>query len=92
MRIERLLWDEPTEIHIWSRHRVTPEEVEEAAFRHCLALRGRGKGVYEVYGRTVAGRYLMIALRYRGRGDAIVITAREMSETERRRYRMRIAH
>ena len=92
MRIGRLLWDEDTELHVWSRHRVTLLEVEEAAHNHGLAVRGRDKSVYEVFGRTEAGRYLMIAVRYQGRGDAGVITAREMSRTERRRYQRRGAH
>lgn len=92
MRVDALRCDEETEFHIWSRHQVTPREVEEAAFRSGLTLRGRGKGVYEVYGRTDAGRFLMIAVRYHGRGEARVITARDMSHAERKRYEKIKAH
>lgn len=92
MRIDQLLWEEETELHVWSRHQVSVREVEEAAYRHGLAVRGRERGVYEVFGRTDAGRYLMIALRHCGGGMGRVITAREMTRTERRRYRRHAAH
>jgi len=92
MRVDFLRCDEETELHLWSRHQVSPREVEEAAYHSGLTLRGRGKGVYEVYGRTEAGRFLMIAVRYLGRGEARVITARDMSRTERRRYEKIRAH
>ncbi|MEK7382941.1 MAG: BrnT family toxin [Elusimicrobiota bacterium] len=92
MRVDVLRCDEETELHIWSRHQATPREVEEAVFHAGLTLRGRGKGVYEVYGRTEAGRFLMVAVRHLGRGEARVITARDMSHAERRRYEKLGAH
>jgi uncharacterized DUF497 family protein len=92
MRITELLCEAETEWHIWSRHRVLMWEVEQASFTHGLALRGRALGLYEVYGQTWARRYLMMAVRYLGRGSARLITARDMSETERRRYRQHTAH
>jgi len=92
MRVDVLRCDEETELYIWSRHQVAPREVEEAAFHAGLTLRGREKGVCEVYGRADAGRFLIIAVRYLGRGEARVITAREMSRAERRRYEKIGAH
>ena len=92
MRLDELRCDEETELHIWSRHRVAPREVEEAAYAAVLTLRGRDRGVYEAYGRTAAGRYLMVAVRSLGKGVARVITARDMSHAERRRYERYAAH
>ena len=92
MDVSRLTCDEETELHIWSRHRVTMREVEEAAHRNRLTLRGRAPAVYEVYGRTESGRYLMVATRHTGKGEARLITARDMTQTERRRYLRQIAH
>jgi uncharacterized DUF497 family protein len=92
MRIDQLRCDEETELHIWSRHRVAPREVEEAAYFSGLVLRGRARDVYEVFGRTEQGRLLMVAVRYRGRGVAQVITARDMSHAERRRFEKHTAH
>lgn len=92
MRITVLLCDEDADLHIWIRHRVTFREVEEAAYRHGLAIRGRERSVYEVFGRTDAGRYLMVVIRYLGKGEARLITAREMSAMEKRRYLRQTAH
>lgn len=92
MRFRELLCDEETELHIWSRHRVTEREAQEAAHQAGLVIRGRGLGIYEVFGRTQEGRFLMIAVRDVGRGAARIITARDMSDTERRRYRRHMAH
>lgn len=92
MRIDELRCDEETEVHVWSRHRVSMREVEEAAYRHGLAIRGRGRGVYEIYGRTEAGRYLMIAAQHIGPRILRLITARDMSSAERRRYFRHTSH
>lgn len=84
--------DEETALHIWSRHRVTPNEASEAAQVHGLIIRGRAEGLYEVYGRTEAGRYLAVIVRNLGDGVAQLITARDMGRTERRRYERHTAH
>lgn len=92
MRITDLRCDSEAELHIWSRHRVTAREVDEAAFQHGLVIRGREKGVYVVYGRTEAGRYLLIVVRYLGSGVARLITSRDMTKMERRRFERHAAH
>jgi uncharacterized protein len=73
------------EEHIWSKHQVTPEEVDEVCFGSPLALRGRDRS-YAIYGQSEAGRYLIVFLYPRGRGVYDLATAREMTQTERRRY------
>lgn len=73
------------EEHIWTRHQVTPEEVEEICFSGPLVRRGRD-GSYAIYGQTDAGRYLIAFLYPRGRGVFSLATAREMTDSERRRY------
>lgn len=92
MRILQVCCDEDCELHIWTRHRVTFREAEEAAYNHGLAVRGRNEGVYEVFGRTDAGRYLMLAVRRLMGGRVRLITAHDMSLTERRRYSRYTAH
>ena len=92
MRIDFLLVSEETELHIWSRHRVTPREAEEACFGWPYTRRGRENGLYEVAGRTEAGRYLIVVVRYHGKGVAAAITVRDMSERERRWYRRTRLH
>jgi hypothetical protein len=48
------------------------------------AKRDLEETVYEYYGRTLDGRYLMVALLYIGQGVAMPVTARDMTRTERR--------
>ncbi|HEY7064985.1 MAG TPA: BrnT family toxin [Chloroflexota bacterium] len=72
--------------HIWEKHRVTPEEVDEVCFAEPWSLRGRD-GSYACFGETEAGRYLVVFLYPRGRGVFAVATARDMTDAERRRYR-----
>ena len=92
MRIERLDWRHDREEHI-ARHGVSREEVEEAVFgdragmllRRGTAQRNPDETVYQHLGRTEAGRYLFTALLYVGGGEAIPLTARDMSDAERRR-------
>lgn len=92
MRIARVHCDEDTELHIWSRHRISPQEVSETTNGRCFIIRGRLEGLYEVFGRTEAGRYLTTVIRYLGDGDARLITARDMNWTERRRHDRHLAH
>jgi uncharacterized DUF497 family protein len=85
VRISELVVSDETETHIWVKHLVTLDEVEEACAADPLVLRGRD-GSYAVYGRTDAGRYLMIVLYPRERGAYALATARDMEDRERRRY------
>ena len=85
MRIDDIEWTLDRLQHI-SRHRISPEEVEEVfasapAFKH-----GRG-GVYEAWGQTESGRYLLVIFRYLGHNRAWPITAREMDANEKRAFR-----
>lgn len=82
MRIEELVWNEDTILHI-AEHNVTPEEVEEACDNRPFILKGRG-GLHLFYSQTNAGRYLLVVARYKGRGIIQIITARDMTESEKK--------
>lgn len=90
---QRLLWRADRIEHI-ARHGLTPEEVEEAVFddpdrtmlRGPRSERDRTRSIYYLYGRTGAGRYLQVVLLDLGRGLALPVTARDMTQTERHRY------
>jgi uncharacterized DUF497 family protein len=73
--------------HIWTKHHVIPEEVEEACCADPFVLRGRERSIV-VYGRTEAGRYLVVFLYPHPEGQGIfrLATARDMEQAERRRY------
>ena len=82
--VRRLIFDKENEAHI-ARHGVTPEEVRKACESRPLVRRGR-YGRLAAYGRTAAGRFLLIILSPRAGGAYYVVTARDMNRAERRRY------
>ena len=92
MRIRELVWDDLNEAHV-ARHGLHQREVEEAAFdRGALIVRARGgrsRSRYLVLGVTQAGKPLMIILEELSGGSCLVVTAREMEKSEKRRYRTR---
>lgn len=85
VRIREVMVTPQQEEHTWTKHRVTPEEVEEVCFSRPLVIRGRD-GSQAVYGQTEAGRYVIVFLYPRGQGVYSLATARDMQEAERRRY------
>ncbi|MFH0800801.1 MAG: BrnT family toxin [bacterium] len=94
MKLIKLLWDEENRAHI-ARHEVTPEEVEEICtcedpkprIEKGKKSRNRpGLNLYYVLGKTAGGRYIFIVFRPKRKGEARVITAREMDSKERSRY------
>jgi uncharacterized DUF497 family protein len=87
MRIENITWDDDTADHI-SRHAVSPEEVEEVLFNDSdLPRIMRGKeNRYLAYGKTNAGRFLLVVLIIANRKTRI-ITARDMTDREKKFYR-----
>ena len=85
VHITDIAWDEGSIRHI-ARHHVTVKEVEEVCFHAKSFVFRRGER-YIILGQTEAGRYLFVAVDqvkiYKGK----VITAREMDDGERRRYK-----
>jgi uncharacterized DUF497 family protein len=91
MTIDEFIWPEERIEHI-ARHGVTPEEVEEACFGKSLVQRAKSEGenpVYYVLGQTDAGRYLFCVVIGFPDGKGYPVTAREMTDKEKRRYRRR---
>ena len=89
MRIDEIIWPEERIEHI-ARHGVTPDEVEEACFGKSLVQRAKSEGenpVYYLLGQTTAGRYLFCVVIRFPDGNGYPVTAREMTASEKRRYR-----
>ena len=84
--IRELLWDDWNEERI-ARHQVLRSEVEEVCFSDPWVLRAKGRDKRAAYGQTQGGRYLLVVLGQRGGGLLYPIAARDMTETERHRYR-----
>lgn len=89
MRIYELLWPRDRIEHI-ARHNVHPHEVEEVCFSMPLVQRTKSYGenpVYYVLGQTDAGRYLFCVIIQFPEGRGYPVTARSMTDKEKRRYR-----
>jgi uncharacterized DUF497 family protein len=81
-----LVWTEASEDHI-AAHGLRPAEVEDAVNGHpVLVLRGRNETT-ELYGTTRDGRTVLVILAPALDGRWYVVTARDMTNSERRAFR-----
>lgn len=83
-------WDEGNVSKNWERHRVTPEEAEDAFFHDPLVVRRyashrAGERRYYALGQTAVGRRLFVVFTVR-RNLIRVISARDMNRNEARVY------
>jgi uncharacterized DUF497 family protein len=83
--IGELEWDDENVEHI-ARHGVNPEEVEDVCFGLNLSEK-EGNSRYILGGQSRGGRYLNVVVERIGRGLFKPITAFEMSESYKRKYR-----
>ena len=85
MRIDRLEWDEDNLEHI-ARHDVEDYEVEEVIWGDSVFRRVRRTERYQAFGQTEAGRYLMVVIDRLYADTFYVVTVRDLSRAERRRF------
>jgi len=86
-----LIWLEEIVEKLERKHRVSVEEVTQVFLhrpRFFFKERGRveGEHLYNALGRTDGGRYLSVFFIYKKDGNALIITARDMTEKERRSH------
>jgi uncharacterized DUF497 family protein len=91
LHLYEVIWKDKFVEKIADKHNVSIEEVEETLFSEPhvrLAEKGRVKGenLYVAYGRTTAGRYIVVFFIHKGRVAAMPISARDMTQSERRYY------
>ncbi len=91
MRITEIIWKERFIDKIARKHNVTTREVEEVLFGRPRARRiekGKvaGEDEYLAYGRTGAGRLLVVFFIRKRRQMALPISARDMTHSEKRYY------
>ena len=77
-------WDDINIEHI-ARREVIPQEAEEACFNEPLIMR-LGRNKYTTYGQSDSGRYLFLIVIYKGKRMVRIITARDMTKSERSLY------
>jgi uncharacterized DUF497 family protein len=88
VKISELIWDDGNVGHI-ALHGVNPLEVEDVCFGIHLSQKERNDR-YVLSGQTEAGRYLNVVVERISKKLYRPITAFEMSEAYRRRYRKRM--
>ena len=91
MNITNIIWLTQFVDKIESKHGVSTDEVEQVLTinpRIQLIERGtlEGEDLYRAIGQTEAGRFLVVFFIYKGRGRALVISARDVSRRERKNY------
>ena len=89
MMNDDIIWPKDRIEHI-ALHNVEPHEVEEVCFGDSLVLRTKSKGenpLYYILGQTKSGRYLFCVVIRFPEGKGYPVTAREMTQKEKKRYR-----
>ena len=86
LRIESLEIDDHILDKIESKHAVSFQEVEEACLSESRHVRRGKERLYKLFNQTENGRYILVVLVNLGRGVWEVVTAREMTDSERRLY------
>ena len=91
MRIREIIWLADFVYKIRDKHGVTPEEVEYVLERrpHLRYVeRGHVKGedLYQAWGQTPAGRYLIVFFIHKRNAQAVPISARPMTLKVKRFY------
>lgn len=94
MRIENVIWLETIVEKLQAKHQVRPEEVlevleSEPHFRFAEKGHYEGEDVYAALGQADAGRYLIVFFVYKQDRQALIVSAREMTRSERGFYERR---
>jgi len=88
VKITEFEWDANNLSHLFeSGHSVDPLEIEEAFALDNLFEAKKVKDRHHAYAKTNDGRYLHIIFEYKGRGLARPITAWDMPEKEKRKFK-----
>ena len=91
MYIDDFIWLPDIIEKLIVKHRVTQDEAEDVFFdapRYRFIERGHrpGQDVYSASGQTDAGRYLIVFFVHKADNTALILSARDMDDKERRRY------
>jgi uncharacterized DUF497 family protein len=91
MKIEGFIWlEEILQKLIW-KHSVETEDVREIflnnpKFRFFEKGHRKDENVYAAFGQTDAGRYLICFFVYKKDKRALILSARDMTDAERKMY------
>jgi hypothetical protein len=91
LKISGIIWLPEIVEKISHKHRVGQDEVREilrssSHYRFVEKGHRKGENVYSAMGQTSAGRYLIIFFVRKKSGQALILSARDMTAGERKRY------
>ena len=91
MYIEDCIWLPDILVKLFVKHNVTQKEVEEIFFnrpkyRFVESGYRKGEDVYSAAGQTDSDRYLIVFFIQKRENLALILSARDMDQKERRRY------
>lgn len=94
MIIDGFMWFADIVDKIEAKHGVTTSEVEniftvKPLFNKIKKGNVRGEDLYRALGQTDSGRYLAVFFLYKETHEALVISARDMTDRERKNYAKR---
>ena len=94
MNITGIVWLQEIVEKINSKHHVEMREVREilttsSHFRFVERGYRPGENVYAAMGQTHAGRYLVVFFIHKRNHQALILSARDMTDSERKRYEKR---
>ncbi len=91
MNIEGIIWLRNIVDKLAFKHRVETYEVEEVMankpkFRFAEKGDRTGENVYMALGQSDAGRYLAVLFIHKKTKEALILSARDMADRERKQY------
>jgi uncharacterized protein len=91
VKIDNIIWKEDIVRKLLLKHNVEQYEVEEVLtdkprFNYVAKGYTSGENVYRVLGQTDSGRYLAVFFIYKSDRSALIISARDMSDSEKKVY------
>jgi uncharacterized DUF497 family protein len=94
LKIKGIIWIDEIIDKLATKHNVSQNEVLEVLinqpyFRFVEKGHRLGENVYAALAQTKSGRYLIVFFIYKKDGRAIILSARDMTSSERRNYEER---
>jgi uncharacterized DUF497 family protein len=91
MKVTGIIWLRDIVDKLSWKHSITTDEVEEIfngspRYRFIEGGDVEGEDLYTALGQTEAGRYLTVYFVHRKTGEALIVSARDMTRKERRTY------
>jgi len=91
LKIKGIIWLEDIVEKLERKHGVRQSDVikvleNKPKFRFVEKGHRRGENVYAALGQTYEGRYLIVFFVYKRNGEALIISARDMTKSEKKLY------